>query len=159
MPFAGYLREGVLGPLGMRDTELRGSAARAATGTTGDLARFVAELLAPALLHSSTSEEYARVQFPELRGMVPGFGKQDPNPWGLGVEVRGHKSPHWTGPSQSPATFGHFGQSGTYLWVDRSAGVGCVCLTNRHFDLWAAEAWPPFNDAVLRAALPLAGEA
>ncbi|RKS77567.1 CubicO group peptidase (beta-lactamase class C family) [Motilibacter peucedani] len=153
MPFADYLGEGVLAPLGMRTAALRGSAARAGWGSVRDLAAFVGELLEPRVLHVSSSEELARVQYPELRGLVPGFGRQDPNPWGLGVEVRGAKSPHWTGPSQSPATFGHFGQSGTFVWVDRAAGVGCVCLTDRAFDTWAAEVWPPFNDAVLGAAV------
>ena len=157
MPFAEYLRDGVLTPLGMAGTALHGSAARACVGTSADLARFAAELLEPVLLHPTTAEAYATVQFPELRGMVPGFGKQDPNPWGLGVEVRGHKSPHWTGAAQSPATFGHFGQSGTFLWVDRAAGVACVCLTDRAFDVWAAQAWPSFNDAVLAEAVRLMG--
>jgi CubicO group peptidase (beta-lactamase class C family) len=153
MPFADYLTEGVLAPLGMGTTVLRGSAARGGRGSVRDLARFVGELLEPVVLHRSSSDALATVQYAELRGLVPGFGRQDPNPWGLGVEVRGSKSPHWTGPRQSPATFGHFGQSGTFLWVDRDAGVGCVCLTDEPFDAWAAQAWPPFNDAVLAAAV------
>lgn len=152
MPFAQYLSEGVLAPLRMATCALAGSPARAGTGSVRDLSSFAAELLSPVLLDASSSDAFATVQFPELRGLVPGFGRQDPNPWGLGVEVRGHKSPHWTGPSQSPSTFGHFGQSGTFVWVDREAGVACVCLTDRPFDSWAAELWPAFNEAVYAAA-------
>ena len=70
----------------------------------------------------------------------------------FGIEVRGHKAPHWTGGGNSPATFGHFGQSGTMTWVDPEAGVGVVALTDRAFGPWAAEVWPRFSDAVLQAA-------
>ncbi|MGH3518050.1 MAG: serine hydrolase, partial [Haloechinothrix sp.] len=69
--------------------------------------------------------------------------------WGLGFEIRDHKSPHWTGSTGSPATFGHFGQSGTFLWIDPDAKIGCIALTDRDFGPWAAEVWPQFADAVL----------
>ena len=85
--------------------------------------------------------------------MLPGYGHQNPNDWGLGFEIRDGKSPHWTGASSSPRTFGHFGQSGTFLWVDPDAGAACVALADRAFGPWAVEAWPPFTDAVL-AELP-----
>ena len=85
------------------------------------------------------------------RGVLPGFGGQDPNDWGLGFEVRGAKSPHWTGTVNSPSTYGHFGQSGTMVWVDPEAGVGLVALTDRDFGDWARTAWPELADAVLAA--------
>jgi CubicO group peptidase (beta-lactamase class C family) len=81
--------------------------------------------------------------------VLPGFGRQSPNDWGLGVELRDTKSPHWTGASNSPETFGHFGQSGTMLWIDPIAGAALVCLTNRAFGRWATTAWPALSDAVL----------
>lgn len=152
MPFEAYLREGVLAPLGMATATAHGSMARDGRASVRDLSRFAQELLEPRLLHASSAAAYASVQFPSLRGLVPGFGRQDPNPWGLGVEIRGAKSPHWTGHTQSPATFGHFGQSGTFVWVDREAGLACVCLTDEPFEQWAKDAWPVFNDAVLAAA-------
>ena len=93
--------------------------------------------------------EATRVAFPGLNGLLPGYGNQRPNDWGLGFELRDHKSPHWTGGLSSPETFGHFGQSGTFLWVDPQAGAACVALTDRKFDQWAIEAWPPFTDGVL----------
>jgi CubicO group peptidase (beta-lactamase class C family) len=86
--------------------------------------------------------------------VLPGYGGQDPNDWGLGVEIRGHKSPHWTGAANSARTFGHFGQSGTMLWVDPDAGIGLVALTERDFGDWAKTAWPALSDAVLDSCAP-----
>jgi CubicO group peptidase (beta-lactamase class C family) len=109
-------------------------------------------VLAPqGLLHPSTLDDAAGVQFPGLRGVLPGFGSQDPNDWGLGFEIRAQKQPHWTGATNSPRTFGHFGQSGTMFWIDPVARVGLVALTDRDFDTWAADAWPALSDAVLAA--------
>ncbi|KUJ66356.1 serine hydrolase [Streptomyces albus subsp. albus] len=149
IPFADYLREAVLEPLGMADTALPGSPAKDAVSTVADLARFAAELQAPRLLAAETVAEATRVAFPGLNGVLPGYGNQKPNDWGLGFEIRGAKSPHWTGASSSPRAFGHFGQSGTFLWVDPTAGLACVALTDRAFGPWAIEAWPAFTDAVL----------
>ncbi|MEV8116059.1 serine hydrolase domain-containing protein [Streptomyces xiamenensis] len=149
MPFADYLREAVLEPLGMASTELAGSPAKDGVSTVTDLAAFAAELQAPRLLARETLDEATSVVFPGLNGVLPGYGHQKPNDWGLGFSLRDHKSPHWTGANSSPRTFGHFGQSGTFLWVDPEAGAACVALTDRPFGSWAAQAWPPFTDAVL----------
>lgn len=149
MPFEEYLRQGVCEPLGMAETTMEGSPASGGISTVEDLARFAAELQAPRLLHPSTLRDATRVAFPGLDGVLPGYGHQRPNDWGLGFEIRDGKSPHWTGSASSPATFGHFGQSGTFLWVDPAAGAACVCLTDRDFGPWAVEAWPALTDAVL----------
>ncbi len=93
------------------------------------------------------------VAFPGLTGILPGFGRQEPNDWGLGFELRDHKTPHWTGTRNSPATFGHFGRTGTFLWVDPDAALALVALTDRDFGPWAAEAWPALSDAVLDSRL------
>ncbi|MET1034894.1 MAG: serine hydrolase domain-containing protein [Arthrobacter sp.] len=151
-PFAQYLAEAVLEPLGMRATTLEGTPAAGCVSTTEDLARFAAELQDPALLAPQTLAEATAVVFPGLAGVLPGFGRQAENDWGLGFEIRAHKSPHWTGAASSPATFGHFGQSGTFLWVDPAAGLACAALTDRDFGPWAAAAWPAFTDGVLAAA-------
>ena len=153
MPFASYLDEALCSPLRLRETALDGSAARDARSSVRDLARVVQELLTPSgLLHASTLADLAAVQYPGLRGVLPGFGSQDPNDWGLGFEIRGRKSPHWTGSTNSPATYGHFGQSGTFVWVDPQAQLGLVVLCDRDFDEWAKQAWPALADAVLAAA-------
>ncbi len=149
IPFGEYLRQAVLEPLGMASTALDGSAAKDGVSTVDDLARFAAELQAPRLLDPRTVLEAMTVVHPGLTGILPGYGHQRPNDWGLGFEIRDGKSPHWTGGSSSPRTFGHFGQSGTFLWVDPGAGAACVALTDRDFGPWAVEAWPPFTDAVL----------
>ncbi|MDQ3760756.1 MAG: beta-lactamase family protein [Actinomycetota bacterium] len=147
--FADYLTEGVFQPLGMSSSRLAGSAAAGAVSTCADLAQFAAELQAPKLLAPQLLAEATQVAYPGLDGMLPGYGMQRPNDWGLGFELRDHKSPHWTGSRNSPETFGHFGQSGTFLWVDPVAGVACIALTNCDFGPWARDAWPVFSDGVL----------
>ncbi|GAA2334852.1 serine hydrolase domain-containing protein [Streptomyces cuspidosporus] len=149
IPFAEYLRQAVLEPLGMASTELSGSPAKDGVSTVADLTRFAAELQAPRLLADRTLAEATAVAFPGLGGVLPGYGHQRPNDWGLGLEIRDGKSPHWTGAASSPRTFGHFGQSGTFLWVDPDARAACVALTDRAFGPWAIEAWPALTDAVL----------
>ena len=151
MPFGRYLREAVFVPLGLR-AELRGDAGSGLAGPLGDLLTFGRELLAPTLLARETLDEARSVQFPGLRGVLPGFGRQDPNDWGLGFELKDAKSPHWTGSRNSPETFGHFGSkagSATFLWVDREAGLACAALADADFGQWAIEAWPRLSDAVL----------
>ncbi|GAA4997697.1 serine hydrolase domain-containing protein [Kitasatospora paranensis] len=154
IPFAQYAAEAVFEPLGMLAT-LINTAHRAPAGagglsTVADLARFAAELQAPTLLDASTVHRATReVAFPGLGGVLPGFGHRRPNDWGLGFEIRGDKTPHWTGATSSPETFGHFGQSGTFLWVDPVLGAAVVALTDRDFGPWAAEVWPQFTDAVV----------
>lgn len=149
--FGDYAREAVFEPLGMPVTTIGDSAAAGGSSSAADLCRFAAELQAPKLLDPATLARATSVAFPGLRGVLPGFGQQPRNDWGLGLEIRGTKSPHWTGAHNSPETFGHFGQSGTFLWVDPRAGAALVALTDRPFGEWAAEAWPPFSDAVLGA--------
>ena len=145
MPFAEYFAHVWQGTT----VELHGSAGSGAEGRLADLLAVAGELLAPTRIAAETLDEARSVQFPGLSGVVPGFGRQDPNDWGLGVELRDHKSPHWTGSRNSPGTYGHFGRSGTFLWVDPEAGLALACLTDLPFGDWAAEAWPRLSDAVL----------
>ncbi|EHI13782.1 serine hydrolase domain-containing protein [Mycolicibacterium thermoresistibile] len=151
--FAEYFHEAVCEPLGMSDTALPGGAAAAGFGagsTVADLALFAVDLLRPRLVSQQMHDEATSVQFPGLDGVLPGFGVQRPNDWGLGFEIRGTKSPHWTGSANSPRTFGHFGQSGTFLWVDPAVDLALVVLTDRNFGNWAYERWPALSDGVLR---------
>ena len=151
MPFAEYLSAGVLQPLGMR-AELRGSAASELHGTLGDLLLLARELQHPKLIAPETLEEATTVQFPGLAGVLPDLGRFDPNDWGLGFELRDDKSPHWTGSHNSPRTFGHFGGTGTFLWVDPTARLALGVLTDHDFGEWSKEAWPRLSDAVLAEA-------
>ena len=150
MSFATYFAEAVAAPLALRATTTGARASRDGTSTSGDLARVLCELLSPTgLLHPSTLADATTVQFPGLRGVLPGFGPQVANDWGLGFEIKAAKSPHWTGTANSPRTFGHFGQAGTMIWIDPVARLGLVALADRPFDEWARSAWPALSDAVL----------
>ena len=151
--FADYLREAVFEPLGMSSSRLVGGVEAAGFGVescVADLALFAGELLRPRLVSAELHSEATTVQFPGLAGVLPGFGVQRPNDWGLGFELRDGKSPHWTGSANSGATFGHFGQTGTFLWVDPAADLALVVLTDRDFDEWTYPLWPAVSDGVLR---------
>ena len=148
IPFPDYLGAGVLRPLGMH-AELRGSPASELHGSLDDLLILASELQRPSLVAPETLGEATSVQFPGLAGVLPDLGRFDPNDWGLGFELRDEKSPHWTGSHNSSRTFGHFGGSGTFLWVDPDAGVALGCLTDLDFGDWAKETWPRLSDAVL----------
>ena len=152
MTAADYVREAVLVPLAMDATSLDGSPASGAASSAADLARFATELLTPTLIAATTLHEATSNQLGPLDGVLPGFGRQIPNDWGLGFELRDAKRPHWTAPAASPRTFGHFGRSGTFLWIDPDARVGCVYLGDADFGPWAIDAWPAFNAVILEAA-------
>jgi CubicO group peptidase (beta-lactamase class C family) len=145
MPFETYFAH-VWEGTGMR---LDGSAGSGVSGSLADLLLLARELQEPRRIAAETLAEARSVQFPGLDGVLPGFGRQQPNDWGLGLELRDGKSPHWTGALNSPRTFGHFGRSGTFLWVDPAAGVALACLTDLAFGDWAKDAWPRLADAVL----------
>ncbi|WP_040753419.1 serine hydrolase domain-containing protein [Nocardia transvalensis] len=147
--FPEYLHEAVFEPLEMKSSVLAGSAGHAARSSLDDLLRFAGELLNPTLISRQTLDEATGVQFPGRNGVLPGYGTQRPNDWGLGFEIRDHKTPHWTGAANSPRTYGHFGQSGTFLWADPALGVACVALSDENFGDWARAVWPTFSDAVI----------
>ena len=150
-PFADELSERVLDLLSMSGTELVGPPAHGATGPIADLAALAADLLRPTLLLPNVVSLASTVAFPGLSGVLPSFGRQPSNDWGLGCEIRDSKSPHWTAAGNSPATFGHFGQSGSFLWVDPVAHLACVSLSDTAFGPWAADRWPRLSAAVLQA--------
>ena len=151
--FAQYLREAVFEPLGMSDSDLPGAAETAGYGawsTVTDLAAFAGDLLRPVLVSTPMHADAISVHFPGLDGVLPGFGSQRPNDWGLGFEIRDGKHPHWTAAANSGRTFGHFGQSGTFLWVDPEADLALVVLTDRDFGDWTHTVWPEVSAAVVR---------
>lgn len=147
--FPDYLHEAVFEPLGMRSSALTGPAGHGARSTVSDLARFAAEVAAPTLLDPGTVDGARTVHFPGLPGFVPGYGKFANNTWGLGFEVKGDKRAHWTGTRNSPRTVGHFGQAGTFLWIDPDLQLAAVVLTDRPFGAWAKPLWSEFNDRLI----------
>ncbi len=128
---------------------LAGSAGSGVSGTLHDLRELARELREPRRIAVETLAAARSVQFAGLEGVLPGFGRQSPNDWGLGLELRDGKAPHWTGSRNSAATYGHFGRSGTFLWVDPDADAALGCLTDEAFGDWAKDAWPRLADAVL----------
>lgn len=149
--FADHLDLEVIQPLGLRNTNLEGSPAHGARGSVNDLLRFARELLAPTLVDGELFDTATSVVFPGLDGVLPGFGRQSPNDWGLGFEIRDDKDPHWTSPNLSPTTFGHFGRSGSYLWVDPERRLASVGVADRDFGDWAIQGWPQLSEGIIDA--------
>jgi len=151
IPFEVALRARVLEPLGMDGTVLLDRPSQGLHGPLRDLVRLARECLRPSLVAADLFEVATHVVFEALPGVLPGVGRFEVLDWGLAFELRDGKSPHWTGTRNSPATFGHFGGAGTFLWVDPTLDRALVCLTDRDFGPWALAAWPPFSDAVIEA--------
>ena len=148
-PLETWVETTVLEPLGMSSVLVPGSPAHSGEGSARDLAVFARELAAPRLVGADLAAEATSVAFPGLDGVLPGYGRQAPNDFGLGVEVRGRKHPHWTGTANSPATFGHFGQSGSFIWVDPVARRQAVFLGAQPFRRVHATQWPGLSDQIL----------
>jgi CubicO group peptidase (beta-lactamase class C family) len=151
MPFGEYLAKAVVEPLGM-SVELRGSPAAGLNGTLNDLVALARELLAPTLVAPETFAEATSVQFPGLAGVIPDMGRFDPNDWGLGFELKDGKKPHFSGTLTSGRTFGHWGGSGAFLWVDPERSLALGVLSDLEFGDWAKQAWPELSDAVVAEA-------
>lgn len=69
-------------------------------------------------------------------------------PWGLGVELRGDKRPHWTPRTAAPDSFGHVGASGALAWFDPRADTAWAILGARTFEKWW-QTWPSIGAAAL----------
>lgn len=147
--FEASLKARVLEPLEMTATVLQERPSQGLHGPLRDLVSLARKLRRPSLLKPATATAMRTVAFPGLKGVLPGVGSFDPLDWGLGAEIRDGKDPHWTGTLNSPSTFGHFGGSGTFLWVDPDVDVTLVALTDRDYGPWALDAWPSLSDAVL----------
>ncbi len=150
-PFEKLMLEFILEPLGMAGTSLRERPSQGLYGPVTDAAALAGELLRPTLLRPDTFTLATSVAFPGLVGLLPGVGRFDPLDWGLGFELHDGKSPHWMAEGNSPTAFGHFGGSGTFIWVDPVADIALVVLTDREYGPWALEAWPGFSGRVLAA--------
>lgn len=148
MSFSAYVRAAVCEPLGIA-LDPDGHPGAGMHASLDDVLALARELLAPTIVAAETLSEMTRVQFPGLDGVLPDFGRFSPLDWGLGVELKSGKAPHWSGSLTSEQTYGHFGGSGTFLWVDPSAGIACAALTTLEFGPWAKAAWPALSDAVL----------
>lgn len=97
-------------------------------------------LLSPSLAELATTDA--------THGLSGGFGSRDPFlflrrshsitwpvcPWGLSVEVRGDKRPHWTPPTADPRSYGLIGSSGCIAWYDPARRVAWAAFGGRTTD-------------------------
>ena len=148
MPFGDYVRAAVVEPLGI-GLEPTGDPGSGMHASLADVLALARELLQPTVVARETLEELTAVQVPGLAGVLPDWGRFEPLDWGLGVQLA-TSPPTWMGSRVSPRAFGHFGGSGTFLWVDPERALGLVVLTDREFGEWSKTAWPALSDAVVQ---------
>lgn len=126
-------------------------------GSPRDLVTFAAAFLpsGPRLL----SKAGVRAMSSDQTGGVPG-GVESAKTfwpvgrWGLGWEVKGEKTGHWTGDLTSPATVCHFGQSGTLLWADPDHDLALAVFANRsvaHMWTFILPRWARLSNALVAA--------
>lgn len=150
-PIGRWIEESISEPLGLSSLEVEGSPAYSGCANAEDLMLFARELTRPTLVSEELLAVATSVHFPQLDGIVPGYGNFRPCPWGLGFEIKGAKEPHWSAPSSSERTFGHFGQAGSFLWVDPIPGERAVFVGEEAFGSWHHEHWASMNEEILRS--------
>jgi CubicO group peptidase (beta-lactamase class C family) len=102
-------------------------------------------------LSSALLAEATRDQTDGLAGGIMAGVMEWPRcPWGLGVELRGEKTPHMAPTEAAPASFGHGGASGALVWADPTAGIAWAMLGTRTFLSWWRD-WGTIGSAVLTA--------
>ena len=148
MPFADYVREAVCVPLDL-ELDPEGHPGAGMHACLDDVLALGRELLSPRLVAEETHAEMVSVQFPGLDGVLPRLRPLQPHGLGARRRVEDVEAGPLDRLAVVGATFGHFGGSGTFLWVDPTVGLACACLTTREFDAWAKTAWPQLSDAVL----------
>ena len=150
-PISRWIEESVSEPLGLASVEIEGSPAYSGRANAADLMVFARELAHPTLVSSELASSAQSIHFPELAGIAPGYGNYRPCPWGLGFEIKGDKQAHWTAPSSSGKTFGHFGQSGSFLGGDPLSGERAVFLGEEPFGPGHHDNWSALNEEILHA--------
>ena len=148
---AQWLEQRVFRPLGMERTHLEGRPAADVVGPTAEMLALAVAWLRPDAIAATTRDRLISPYIPDLAGVVPGFGRFTPCPWGLGPEVRGHKN-HWMG-DWPPESFGHFGQSGALMLLNFAEQLGVVATSPAPFGPWAVDLWPRWTSEVRRRAL------
>lgn len=146
-----WLADRVFRALGMESTSLKGRPSSGVEGSTTDLRTLAEAWLRPDVIAKETRDLFITPFLADLDGIVPGFGRFSPCPWGLGPEVRGQKE-HWMGdwPADS---FGHFGQSGALMLLNVREGIGVVATSTEAFGPWAVTLWPEWTSAARKLAL------
>ena len=146
-----WLHDRVFAPLGMSSSHLEGRPSSGVVGSTADMRSLGEAWLRPDAISKETRNRFITPFLPALNGIVPGFGRFSPCPWGRGPEVRGQKE-HWMGdwPAES---FGHFGMSGALMLLNVDEMIGVVATSTEDFGPWAVKLWPAWTSAVRKLAL------
>ena len=148
---APWLDGRVFRPLGMTTSHLEGRPAAGVVGSTDDLVKLAVAWLRPEAVSIATRNRLITPYLPGVDGVVPGFGRFTPCPWGLGPEVRGEKH-HWMGdwPADS---FGHYGKSGALVLANAREQIAVVATSTEDFGAWAVSLWPTWTGAMRERAL------
>lgn len=103
-------------------------------------------------LSDTLRQEAVTSQTHDLPGGYGGRFDYPHCPWGLGVDLRGGKFPHWTPKNASPRTFGHAGASGTLAWNDPDKQVSWVIFGTRTADnAWLVRGAPVVAEKILES--------
>ena len=87
--------------------------------------------------------EATTVQFPGLDGVLPGYGVQRPNDWGLGFEIRDCEIAALDGrPQLGREHTAISAKQAVSSGSDPEAELALVALTDRDFGEWALKIWP-----------------
>lgn len=124
------------------------------TTAAGAMALLDAFLGIPAdFLGERIRTEAIQNQVGDLGGGVSGYLDWESSPWGLGPEIRGSKTPHWTPPQADPGSFGHGGDSGCLVWRDDVADLTWVMFGTREVP-WMLDPDLPLYAALYGGAAP-----
>lgn len=126
-------------------------------GSPSDIARFAATFFPG--VKSVLSDDLKAEMIVDQTGRVPGGVdsagvRWEHGAWGLGWEVAEDKQRHWTGMTRSPATFCHWGQSGTLVWADPERRLALAVFGNRSVHRpWplVPPRWARLSDAIIAA--------
>jgi beta-lactamase class C len=102
------------------------------------------------LISEATRAEATRSHTGELGGgfVEPLFWPRCP--WGLGPDIRGHKTPHWAPAEAGPESFGHSGASGALAWASPAHEVAWALIGARTADNgWLLRRAPAIGAAIL----------
>ncbi|MGH2562229.1 MAG: serine hydrolase domain-containing protein, partial [Thermomicrobiales bacterium] len=126
-------------------------------GSVRDVVRFAGSFLPGGSPFLSAASVRAMTS-DQVRGVPGGVGSLKlrwPRAyWGLGWEVKGTKTRHWTGELTSPKTFCHFGAAGTLVWSDPERNVALAVFGNRmtvHRWPFVPARWAQLSNAVVSA--------
>ena len=106
--------------------------------SAGDLAIFLRHLLAIAagesgILHANILEAMTSNQLAPMPYLDPAIARS--TPWGLGWQLNWPTHPRGFGSMLPPNAYGHWGATGTLLWVDPESELYGVILTSAPIDL------------------------